>query len=126
MLGGFLVITMLAQPAVADAGPFCVEASTLLAQQTATCTGLLVPRQQIEDALICKNVTVPSLEADLRRRTDLAAIAQQHAAQNIEFRDKLVDQLIKQPHTSSLSAWDVVALFSAGLASGIIIVVNIQ
>lgn len=123
------LVVVLAQ-AVAEVpvlpAPVCAETSVIHAEQVAGCSGFLVPRPSLEEALICKNVTVPQLENDLKRRTDLAVIAQQQASQNLAFRDKLIDQLIQQPRTSSLSAWDVIALFSAGLVTGIIISVNLQ
>lgn len=91
----------------------------------APCTGVLWSLAQTREALKCAEVRVPMLEADLKRVSDLSQVQQLQAQRNIEFRDKVIDQLLQTPRQSVSTFSDEVELlivFSLGLASGALIV----
>jgi hypothetical protein len=69
------------------------------------------------------------LEADLKRVSDLSQVQQLQAQRNIEFRDKIIDQLMRTPKPAPEAdsiELELLTAFSLGLASGALIVVLVQ
>lgn len=119
------VLLGLMQPEPGLFANMCVESRPLLAGTPAPCTGLLISEQQAKDASLCVHVTVPQCQADLKRMTDLSSIMQASLRSQVEYRDKLIDQLIqkKSPETSTSDVmWVSSAMFVLGLTAGAAVV----
>jgi hypothetical protein len=116
-------------PISGEIEPLCVETRKLAAGVPAPCTGLLWSPAQSREALKCAEVRVPMLEADLKRVSDLSQVQQLQAQRNIEFRDKIIDQLMRTPKPAPDAdsiELELLTAFSLGLASGALIVVLVQ
>jgi hypothetical protein len=116
-------------PISGEIEPLCVETRKLAAGVLAPCTGLLWSPAQSREALKCAEVRVPMLEADLKRVSDLSQVQQLQAQRNIEFRDKIIDQLMRTPKSAPEAdsiELELLTAFSLGLASGALIVVLVQ
>ena len=75
----------------------------------------------------CAEVRVPLIEADLKRASDLSQVQQLQAQRNIEFRDKVIDQLLKsRANANNSDTLTLLAAFALGTASGALIVVLVK
>jgi hypothetical protein len=114
-------------PISGEIEPLCVETRKLAAGGVAPCTGILWSPAQTREALKCAEVRVPMLEADLKRATDLCQVQQLQAQRNIEFRDKIIDQMLQQRvKTQDDDALSLLVAFALGTATGVLTVVLVK
>ena len=107
--------------------PLCVETRKLAAGVPAPCTGLLWSPAHAREAIKCAEVRVPMLEADLKRATDLCQVQQLQAQRNIEFRDKIIDQMLHQrAKVQDDAALSLLMAFALGTATGVLTVVLVK
>ena len=93
----------------------------LTANTAAPCTGLLTSKAQAAAAVTCAAVTVPQLQADLQANRSVAAITQTALRSQIEYRDKLIDQLLPPKSAGMMTDsvwWLTLSVFVSGLAVG--------
>jgi hypothetical protein len=127
--GLFQAVSPTPPPISGEIEPLCAETRKLAAGGVAPCTGILWSQAQTREAIKCAEVRVPLLEADLKRVSDLSQVQQLQAQRNIEFRDKVIEQLMRTPANApeaDSKELELLMAYSLGLASGVILVVLLK
>lgn len=116
------LVAVLAQLQVvsnAPTGEACVKMTALVAGQTAPCAGILWSEDQTRAAVICKDVSLPTLEAELKLVRNIADIRERQHRVEVNSRNVVIKQMIDNwPKPVNADAWQIVASVLGGVITG--------